>query len=73
MAGAFAYDLYKSGAHMSGSNMIIIAVGFVTSFLFGWVVVKTFLGYVSRHGFGLFAYWRILVGGAALAALMMGK
>jgi undecaprenyl-diphosphatase len=73
MAGAFAYDLYKSGAHMSNSNIFIVAVGFVTSFVFGWIVVKTFLGYVSRHGFGLFAYWRILVGGAALAALMMGK
>jgi undecaprenyl-diphosphatase len=73
MAGAFAYDLYKSGAQLSSNNMIIVAVGFITSFVFGWIVVKTFLGYVSKHGFGLFAYWRILVGGAALAALMMGK
>ena len=73
MAGAFAYDLYKSGAHMSGSNFIIVAVGFVTSFVFGWFIVKTFLGYVSRHGFGLFAWWRIGVGTAALAALLLGK
>jgi undecaprenyl-diphosphatase len=73
MVGAFAYDLYKNGAHMSSNDAIIIAVGFITSFIFGWIVVKTFLGYVSRHGFGLFAYWRILVGGAALVALMMGK
>lgn len=73
MAGAFAYDLYKDGAHLSGNNMIIVAVGFITSFIFGWIVVKTFLGYVSRHGFGVFAYWRILLGGAALVALMMGK
>ena len=55
MAGAFAYDLYKSGAHMSGSNFIIVAVGFITSFVFGWIIVKTFLGYVSHNGFGLFA------------------
>jgi undecaprenyl-diphosphatase len=73
MAGAFAYDLYKSGAHLSGNNEIIIAVGFATSFVFGWIVVKTFLGYVSRHGFGLFAWWRIIVGAVALAALVMGK
>ena len=59
MVGAFAYDLYKSGAHLSGDNKIIIAVGFATSFVFGWIVVKTFLGYVSRHGFGLFAWWRV--------------
>jgi undecaprenyl-diphosphatase len=73
MAGAFAYDLYKSGAHLSGSNTLIVAVGFVTSFIFGWIVVKTFLGYVQRHGFGLFAWWRIIVGAVALAALVAGK
>jgi len=73
MAGAFAYDLYKSGAHMSGSNVVIVAVGFVASFVFGWIVVKTFIGYVARHGFGVFAWWRILVGTAALVALLLGK
>lgn len=73
MAGAFAYDLYKSGAHLSADNKIIIAVGFATSFVFGWIVVKTFLGYVQRHGFGLFAWWRILVGAAGLIGLALGK
>jgi undecaprenyl-diphosphatase len=72
MVGAFAYDLYKSGAHLSGSNLLIIAVGFVTSFIFGWIVVKTFLGYVSRHGFALFAFWRLIVGGLGLIGLILG-
>src|ERR1700758_5091972 len=66
MVGAFAYDLYKSGAHLTGSNVLVIAVGFITSFIFGWIVVKTFLGYVSRHGFALFAFWRLIVGGLGL-------
>ena len=39
--------------------MLIIAIGFVVSFICGWFVVKTFLGYVARHGFALFAWWRI--------------
>jgi undecaprenyl-diphosphatase len=73
MAGAFVYDLYKNAGALTASNTLIIAVGFVTSFVAGWIVVKTFLGYVSRHGFGLFAWWRIIVGAAALAALVMGK
>lgn len=72
MAGAFAYDIYKSGAQFSNDNIIIIAIGFITSFVFGWIVVKTFLGYVQRHGFGLFAWWRIIVGAAALALLAAG-
>jgi undecaprenyl-diphosphatase len=73
MAGAFAYDLYKSGAHLSGENEINIAIGFATSFVFGWIVVKTFLGYVQRHGFGLFAWWRVAVGAAGLIGLALGK
>lgn len=47
----------------------MIAVGFAFSFIFGWIVVKTFLRYVQRHSFALFAWWRILVGVAGLAAL----
>ena len=72
MAGAFAYDLYKNWAEMNGSNTMIIAVGFVTSFIFGWIVVKTFLGSVSRHGFALFAWWRVVVGAIGLVGLALG-
>jgi len=70
MVGAFAYELYKSRGDLAlGNNVAVIAVGFLFSFIFGWIVVKTFLGYVQRHSFALFAWWRILVGGVALLAL----
>jgi undecaprenyl-diphosphatase len=73
MIGAFALELFKSRAEMGGgSNALIVAVGFATSFVFGWIVVKTFLDYVSRHSFAVFAWWRIIVGGAGLAALAFG-
>jgi undecaprenyl-diphosphatase len=62
MLGAFVYEAYKSRAELAGGNILIIAVGFITSFIAGWIVVKTFLDYVSRHGFALFAWWRIMVG-----------
>ncbi len=73
MAGAFAYDLYKSHTQLSGGNTIIIAVGFAVSFISAWIVVKTFLGYVQRHGFALFAWWRVAVGSLGLIALALGK
>jgi undecaprenyl-diphosphatase len=72
MAGAFAYDLYKTRAELTSSNTLLIAVGFATSFVFGWIVVKTFLDYVSRHGFMLFAWWRLIVGALGIAGLMLG-
>jgi undecaprenyl-diphosphatase len=72
MAGAFAYDLYKSRAQMSSSNVMLVAIGFVVSFICAWFVVKTFLDYVSRHGFTLFAWWRVAVGTVGLIALALG-
>jgi undecaprenyl-diphosphatase len=71
MVGAFVFEMYKSRAELSGSNALIIAVGFITSFIAGWIVVKTFLDYVSRHGFGLFAWWRIVVGALGLIGLFL--
>jgi len=70
MVGAFAYELYKSRGELAlGGNITVTAVGFIFSFIFGWIVVKTFLAYVQRHSFALFAWWRILVGAVGLVAL----
>ena len=70
MVGAFGYEVYKSRGELAlGGNVTVTAVGFIFSFIFGWIVVKTFLRYVQRHSFALFAWWRILVGGVGLAAL----
>jgi undecaprenyl-diphosphatase len=73
MVGAFVFEAYKSKAELTGgSNAVIIAIGFAVSFICGWFVVKTLLGYVSRHGFALFAWWRIAVGALGLIALALG-
>ncbi len=69
MVGAFAYEAYKSRAELAHGDIVAIAVGFVFSFIFGWIVVKTFLRYVQRHSFALFAWWRIVVGSAGVYAL----
>ena len=73
MVGAFAYDFYKNRADFSSDNLSVIAVGFVVSFIVAMVVVKTFLNYVTRHGFTFFAWWRVIVGTLGLIALAMGK
>ena len=73
MAGAFSYDLYKNWAQMDGGNALIVAVGFATSFVAGWFVVKTLLNYVTRHGFALFAWWRVIIGSLGLIGLALGR
>ena len=72
MVGAFTLELYKSARELSADNTLMIAVGFIASFIAGWIVVKTFLSYLTRHSFALFAWWRIIVGAVGLAALSLG-
>lgn len=69
MVGAFAYEAFKSRAELAHGDITAIAVGFIFSFIFGWIVVKTFLRYVQRHTFAVFAWWRILVGSIGVYAI----
>jgi undecaprenyl-diphosphatase len=69
MAGAFTYDLLKNYKNLTFDDTILIVVGFIAAFCAALLVVKTFLDYVSRRGFTLFAWWRIIVGAAGLAGL----
>ncbi len=69
MVGAFAFEAFKNRHDLAHANLTAIAVGFAFSFIFGWIVVKTFLRYVQRHSFALFAWWRIVVGTAGIFAI----
>jgi undecaprenyl-diphosphatase len=71
MAGAFAYDLYKNRDLLSAADLPVIAAGFVMAFISAVIVVRFLLDYVSKHGFALFGWWRILVGGVGLIALLV--
>lgn len=72
MMGAFAYDLYKNRDILDAASVNNIVVGFICAFLAALVVVKGLLNYVSAHGYAVFAWWRIVVGLAAMLALAAG-
>jgi len=69
MAGATALDLWKARHELAGGDWHLIAIGFVIAFLSALVVVRGLVGFVSRHGFGPFAWYRIAAGAAILALL----
>jgi undecaprenyl-diphosphatase len=70
MLGAFVYDLHKNAGAIDMSAAAVIAIGFIAAFVSALIVVRTFLGFVSRHGFGLFGWWRIVVGAVGIAAVL---
>jgi undecaprenyl-diphosphatase len=74
MAAATLYDLSKFMKHngvgaMNGHEWIILAIGFVVSFVVAFAVVAWFMYWVRRHGFVPFAIYRILAGIAVLVWL----
>ena len=70
MAGAFTYDLYKNWAILNPGDAQSILIGFVAAFIVAVNVVRYVLDHVSRYGFALFAWWRIVVGGLGLAGII---
>jgi undecaprenyl-diphosphatase len=51
---------------MTSHRWIILLIGLVVSFIVALGVVEWFLGWVRRHGFGIFAFYRIVLGAALL-------
>lgn len=71
MAAAVAYDLFKSRNMLDFGAGLEIAIGFAVAFVTALVVVRSVLGFISRHGYALFGWWRIIVGSAALTGLWL--
>lgn len=71
MVGAFAYDLYKNRDILSAADLPVIGIGFIVAFVTALFVVRHLLDYVSRNGYALFGWWRLLVGGVGLIALLV--
>ncbi|MBM3649518.1 MAG: undecaprenyl-diphosphate phosphatase [Alphaproteobacteria bacterium] len=70
MLGATVYDLYKNWSTLDWQGGGIIAIGFVVAFVAALAVVRPFLRFISRHGFGVFAWYRIAIGTLALVLLL---
>jgi undecaprenyl-diphosphatase len=61
------HDLATQTAHVGWTQ---IAIGSVVSFTVSLIVIRLFIGYISRNSFVPFAIYRILIGGAALLILL---
>jgi undecaprenyl-diphosphatase len=62
IGAASAYSFLKDAAVFSMSDIIILAVGFVFSFLSAWAVIGYFMKYISHKDFKPFAYYRVILG-----------
>ena len=67
------WDVYKESPEVLNShNFSILGFGAVVSFIVALLAVKLFIGYLQKHGFKLFGYYRIVLGSVILALIVSG-
>ncbi len=66
MLGATTLQLFKHRHELATAALGEIAIGWLVAFVVAVVVIKLFVGIVSRFGFAPFAWYRIAAGAAAL-------
>jgi undecaprenyl-diphosphatase len=71
MLAATVYALWKDRALLSADDFGMIGIGFFTAFVVAVAVVKAFVAVVGKYGFAPFAWYRIIVGTAALIWLSL--
>jgi undecaprenyl-diphosphatase len=71
LSGATAYYLVKHHDRIAPDMVGNILIGSLVSFVVAIIVVKLFVGFVTRYGFAPFAWYRIVAGAAALAWLSL--
>lgn len=70
MMGASSLALWKARHDLDTHHLDAIALGFVISFIVAALVIKWFVGIVSRRGFAPFAWYRIIAGSLAMIWLL---
>jgi undecaprenyl-diphosphatase len=60
------YDYYKDGFVLSDDQINLLIIGNVVGFIVAMLAIKSFIGYLSKHGFKMFGYYRIIAGLAIL-------
>jgi undecaprenyl-diphosphatase len=62
MCATTGYDLVKHYHEFVGSNFVVLAVGFITSFIVAYLTMKLFIEFLSRFTFVAFGVYRIIIG-----------
>lgn len=67
MLGASLLKLVKFGFSFTGMEAAILAVGMIVAFAVSMAVIRFLMGYIRRHDFRVFGWYRIALGALVLA------
>ena len=70
MAAATGYKLLKGYKTLNSEHIKLLAIGNIVAFVVALLAIKFFIGFLQKHGFKLFGYYR-LIGGIILLILVL--
>jgi undecaprenyl-diphosphatase len=73
MFAASSLKLIENYKIISADNLNLLLIGNIVSFVVAVLAIKVFIGFLTRHGFKLFGYYRIIIGIIILLLLFVGK
>ena len=73
MAGASLIKVLKFGFAFTGAELLVLVVGCVSAFVVSLVAIKTFIGYIKKHSFTAFGWYRIALGALVAGYFLIGK
>ena len=62
MAGASLIKVLKFGLSLTTAELVVLGIGCVSAFVVSVIAIKTFIGYIKRHSFTAFGWYRIALG-----------
>ena len=66
------YKMYKEQGVFTSEEITLFAVGNVVAFVVAMLAIKSFINYLTKHGFKIFGWYRIIVGGLIIILYFMG-
>lgn len=71
MFAASAYKLMQNYEIITSQNLPVLLIGNVVAFIVAMIAIKTFIALLTRYGFKMFGYYRIVIGLVIIAMLSM--
>lgn len=66
------YKFFKEGHTFTGEEINLLIVGNIVGFIVAIIAIKTFIDLLTKYGFKLFGWYRIVVGLVIIAMLLSG-
>lgn len=66
------YKFFKEGHTFTGEEINLLVIGNVVGFIVAIIAIKTFIDILTKYGFKVFGWYRIIVGLVIIAMLLSG-